>query len=56
MATIAFPLIPALGVLAALATLDASASVLQIWGGAREAIALNSDGTVLTLSPLDSSP
>jgi len=43
------PLIPALGVLASLATAHTGASVLQIWGGAREAIALNSDGTVLTL-------
>ena len=42
------PLIPALGVLVLLATPQAGASVLQIWGGAREVIALNSDGTVLT--------
>ena len=42
------PLIPALGVLVSLATPHAGAGVLQIWGGAREVIALNSDGTVLT--------
>src|SRR5947209_4022035 len=42
------PLCSALGLFISLATTHAAAAVVQIWGGAREAIALMSDGTVLT--------
>jgi len=42
------PLVPTLGVLVWLSALPAAAAVTQIWGGAREVIALESDGTVLT--------
>jgi len=41
-------LIPAFGIFVLVATRQATASVLQVWGGAREVIALDSDGTVLT--------
>jgi alpha-tubulin suppressor-like RCC1 family protein len=42
------PLISALGVFISLSITPADAAVVQIWGGAREVIALMSDGSVLT--------